>query len=89
MTRSTVFTMAMHAFAVVLSIAGLIVCINLLTGCGAAATSARAASYETELVICNQKAKTLKESIDCENDVRGRYGRPARPYPASVDGGTQ
>jgi hypothetical protein len=56
-------------------------------GCAAAATSARVSSYETELVVCNKTATTLQQSIDCENGVRARYGRPVRPYPA--DGGAQ
>lgn len=59
----------------------------LLEACAPAATSARATSYETELVLCNQRATTLRESIDCENDVRARYGRPPRALPA--DGGAE
>ena len=46
----------------------------ILEGC----ISARPAAYEADLVVCNQRATTLRESIDCENDVRARYGRPPR-----------
>jgi len=55
-------------------------CTLALAGC----FGARSASYESELVICNQRATTLRASIDCENGVRSRFGRPPRPMP---DGG--
>lgn len=40
--------------------------------------AARPAAYSVELEECNRKAKTCAESIACENNVRARYGRPAR-----------
>lgn len=43
------------------------------------------AEYGGELALCNQTAQTLQASIECENKVRAKYGRPPRPYP---DGGT-
>lgn len=57
------------------------ICAMALAGC----FGARAATYESELVLCNQQAPTLRASIECENDVRARYRRPPRPL---NDGGT-
>lgn len=46
------------------------------------------AMYPAELALCNQTAKTLCESIECENKAREAKGRPLREMPAScVDGG--
>ena len=50
----------------------------VLLGCATTHVAAKPASYEAELVTCNQKANTLKESVDCENQVRSKYGRPPR-----------
>lgn len=55
-----------------------------LAGCASAAKGARPATYEAELVACNQIARSLYESIACENEARKRYGRPLRAFP---DGG--
>ncbi len=38
----------------------------------------RPAAYTTELEECNRKSNTLKESVDCENEVRIKYNRPLR-----------
>lgn len=61
------------------------------TGCAQVATPAEiktAADYEGELVVCSAKAATLRESIECENVSRAKFGRPPRPIPAPrVDGG--
>lgn len=55
-----------------------------LSGCASAAPAARPAAYETELVVCNRTARSMYESIACENDVRARYGRPRRPFPGEA-----
>lgn len=55
------------------------------SGCAAA----RAATYESELVSCNQTALSLKASVDCENGVRARYGRPPRVLDFAGDGGAK
>ncbi len=46
--------------------------------CTACAPATKSATYQGELVLCNQQAPTLLESVRCENEVRSRYGRPAR-----------
>lgn len=58
-------------------------------GCVPQASDARATAYEAELVACNRTANSLQESIDCENGVRARYGRPFRASPRSFDGGVR
>lgn len=55
-------------------IALLFVC---LSACPASPPS-RADAYGAELMECNRKATTLRESIECENSVRARYGREPR-----------
>ncbi len=55
----------------------------MITGCAAAAVTARPAAYDTELDNCNKQAATYEESVACENKVRAKYNRQAR------DGGTQ
>ena len=69
-----------------------ILMILLMTlACGVGTSSspeADAAEYKAKLLLCNQKAVTLKESIDCENEWRKLEKRPLRPYPANMkDGG--
>lgn len=46
-------------------------------GC-AASPGARPAAYESALLACNEWADTLRESIECEEKVRRKFGRPAR-----------
>jgi hypothetical protein len=60
-----------------------------LIACVPQASDARATAYEAELVACNRTANSLQESIDCENSVRARYGRPFRASPRSIDGGAR
>jgi hypothetical protein len=36
------------------------------------------AAYGAELAACTNVSQTLHESIECENKVRNRYGRPLR-----------
>lgn len=43
----------------------------------------RPATYGAKLAACNEAARTLAESVACENKVRAEYGRPLR----SLDGG--
>lgn len=50
----------------------------LLSQWGCNATTSRPAAYEAALVACNEWADTLAESIDCENKVRRKFGRPLR-----------
>ncbi len=57
-------------------VVGTFVVLAILGQCGCAAS--RPATYQSELVFCNQTSKTLAESIDCENRVRAAYGRPLR-----------
>jgi|CXWL01.1.fsa_nt_gi hypothetical protein len=58
-------------------------------GCLPAGT-AKPAAYEAELVMCSEKARSLCESVTCENEVRTRYVRPMRPMPATcLDGGVK
>lgn len=46
------------------------------------------AEYPSELALCNEIAKTLCDSIRCENQVRLSHGRPPREMPpACIDGG--
>lgn len=44
----------------------------LLSGC----ISTRPAAYGAELQECTRAASTLTASLDCEDNVRARYGRP-------------
>ncbi len=48
-----------------------------------ATENVRPAAYGAELAACTEKSATLTESIECENKVRTRYGRPLRD--AGVD----
>lgn len=55
--------------------------IGILTwvfACTAPTQAAKPAAYGAELAACTEVSKTLAESIDCENHVRARYGRPPR-----------
>jgi hypothetical protein len=52
--------------------------VGALLCAGACGVGPRPATYQAELVACSQTAKTLAESIACENAVRARYGRPPR-----------
>lgn len=55
------------------------------SACADAARQARPTAYGVELEECSRKSPTLAESITCENEVRGRYGRQPRQMPS--DGG--
>jgi hypothetical protein len=55
----------------------------LVTLSACSTENVRPAAYGTELAACTEKSATLAESIECENKVRARYGRPLRD--AGVD----
>lgn len=40
-----------------------------------------AAIYQAELVACTAAKSTLEDAVDCQNEVRSRYGRPLRAVP--------
>jgi hypothetical protein len=50
---------------------------------GCKPSAARPAAYGAELAECTRSSATLAASIECENGVRTRYGRPLR------DGGAE
>ncbi len=69
-------------------IVGVIVCSIFLGGCENAETRAEAALYAKGLRDCNATAKTLCESVACENRSRADAGRELRKEPSHcVDGG--
>ena len=62
----------------------------VLAGCGGEDPYVRPAAYGAELTACNQTATTLCESVYCEQQVRMRYSRPLRTWPAECqDGGSK
>lgn len=38
-------------------------------------------AYGPALLACTELSRTIEESIDCENALRARCGRPLRVYP--------
>lgn len=59
---------AIGALALILLVPWLAACIP--------ASDARATSYSFELEECTRVSTTLQASIECEDKVRARYGRP-------------
>ncbi len=64
------------------------VALVFLVACGVASgVTPRSAGYTTELEECNRTATTFEQSVDCENKVRARYGRPSRVVEIKDGGG--
>lgn len=88
--RAIHWAMAREVLSFVLAFMALVMVLHLCTGCSSKEPPPpqvveKATTYESALIICNELATSLIASIECENRVRVRYGRPLRPLPK--DGG--
>ncbi len=67
-----------EAMAFVLALAALLLTLDLLHGCAPPVPVQTPAMYSAELAACTEKSATFAASVQCENEVRARYGRPPR-----------